>query len=202
MPNGIQFNWTGADAIYPNPNKTAIQPMTGIRFPQPDEIRIPCPVAVPIMNHYVQRAFPIKTTLRWMDYASEKSKSKSGTGEESGYSIGGSLSLGGDIGKSLFKSYEGEINGEWQQKWSLAYSFYIEQGKKYLLEMKLGKVTDEYRDPQNKNTLVGLKWNHKGKAYESDIGNANGWLQSCNKKMDELLEDHFKSLSQITAGGK
>ncbi len=67
VPSGIQFNWTGADAIYPNPNKTAIQPMTGIRFPQPDEIRIPCPVAVPIMNHYVQRAFPIKTTLRWMD---------------------------------------------------------------------------------------------------------------------------------------
>lgn len=68
--------------------------------------------------------------------------------------------------------------------------------------MKLGKVTDEYRDPQNKNTLVGLKWTHLGKAYESDIGNANGWLTSCNEEMNDRLNKHFESLSKITVGGK
>lgn len=188
IPERLHFSSNGAHIIYTEP-RTATSPR-GEDLPMPGiEHQIFCPTADVILTEYIQKAFPIKNTVRWMEYGREKSRSKTGSTDEQGYEIGLSV----DLGEMLKKSFDGQADAKWAQKWQQAYSYHIEQGKKYQLAIRLGKLTEEYQ-----TKLTGIEFSFKQEKMKTTVENANGWLKKINGYMDERLDEHFKWLLEIT----
>ncbi len=167
---------------------TFISPMGDALSRPPDKIMIPFPQAVPILNEYIQKVFIIKNTIQWMDYASEKSKSKTGETESSKWSIGISV----DLGKLLEKSFGGNVDGNLEKQVQLAFTLYVEQAKKYLLTQKKGRIDDEYLEK-----LVGIELKDKEVIYTTDINNAHGAIKWVNTVLDKRLKEHFDILKSI-----
>jgi len=146
------------------------------------------PEADVIRSEYALKAVPMKYTTQFLDFASERSKSKTGSTEGEGYSVGFSV----DISKIFTKDSSGEVNGEYQKSFETAFSYYVDQGKKYLIDLAYIKLVETYRDK-----LIGLDYIYKGSKYKTDIDIAGSWIKLTNEQIDKRLDIHFEQLKAI-----
>lgn len=188
VPKRLHFSLSGSGA-YVFETRTTVS-ARGEEIPiATDKYEALCPNADRILNEYIQKAYPIKNTIKWMDYGSEKSGTKVGAGSEKGYEVGIKI----DIGELLNKAFAGEADAKFMEKWQIAYAFYIEQAKKYLLAIRLGRLNEQYQ-----TDLIGLEIVWIKGSITSQLKHANEWLQTANDLMDKKLNTHFEQLIKIT----
>lgn len=138
-----------------------------------------------IRNEYVLKAVPMRYTIRFLDFASERSKSKTSS------SVGESSKLGFtfDASKIFAGESSGEVNLEHQRNFETAFSYYVDQGKKYLIDLAYIKLVETYRDK-----LIGLDYTYKGKKYKTNTDIAGDWIRGTNVEIAKRLDEHFEKL--------
>lgn len=82
VPDRLHFKAEGVEAIFWKEQSPFVSPMGDVISSKPLKISIPCPLAEPILTEYIKEVFPLKNTIKWMEYAREKSKSQTGSSEE------------------------------------------------------------------------------------------------------------------------
>lgn len=164
--------------------------LAGIRVYTPKFVENSEPVieADKILSEYAMKAVPMKYTIQFLDFVSERSKSKTGSSEGESYKVGYTI----DMSKLFAKESTGEISGEYEKSLQTAFSYYVDQGKKYLIDSAYIKLVETYRDK-----LIGLDYTFKKSKYKTDIGVANSWMSIANEDIDRKLDEHFDKLRQI-----
>jgi hypothetical protein len=147
------------------------------------------PEADQIRTEYALKAVPMKYTIRFLNFASERSKSKTGSSETDSAKIGFSF----DISKLFSKESFGEVSGEYQKSFQTAFSYYVDQGKKYLIDLAYIKLVETYSDK-----LVGLDFIYEREKRKTNTHIADSWMKNTNEEIDKKLKDHFERLELMS----